>query len=202
MRICSVPPVRLCGNQPPGGRREIHTALPVITEGESGCVAHLETARRGERLVDIHPGYEAPVGETFSGGCVHKSPLDRTKVTGPSRQGALVDPPEKQHRIPGKGAAAVPYGPGNLGRGQFVACYTAKKTLTNKTVPQAPPFTQSIQMMAVMSKFRSNQISYAITLDNTCQGSPVRHRSEFVPNLCRMMADRVRVSARNGSRRG
>ena len=92
--------------------------------------------------MDIHPGYEAPVGEMFSGGCVHKSPLDRAKATGSSRREAFVDPPEKQLLIPGKGAAVVPHDPGNLGRSQFVAYDTAKKTLTSKTVPQAPPFTQ------------------------------------------------------------
>ena len=99
MRIWDISPENLCRNHLLGEHRELHAVWSVITKRKKGYATHPETVRWRGKLMALYIRHEALVDEMYSRGYAHKSPLDRSKATGSSRQNTFVDPPEKQLHI-------------------------------------------------------------------------------------------------------
>ena len=99
MRIWDLPPSKLCRNHLLGEHRELHAMWAVITEKKKGYALHPETIRWKGKLKAMYLRHNELVKEMNSRGYNHKSPLDKRKATGKSKQDVLLDVPSKQIQI-------------------------------------------------------------------------------------------------------
>ena len=99
MRIWDIPPSRLCRNHLLGEHRELHAMWVIITERKKGYSLHPETIRWKGKLKAMYLRHEELVKEMINRGYDHKSPLDKRKATGKSKQDFFVDIPSKQIQI-------------------------------------------------------------------------------------------------------
>ena len=68
----------------------------VITEQKKGYSMHPETIRWKGKLKAMYLRHEDLVKEMQCRGYMHKSPLDKSKATGKSKQDVFIDSPSKQ----------------------------------------------------------------------------------------------------------
>ena len=68
----------------------------VITEQKKGYSMHPETIRWKGKLKAMYLRHEDLVKEMQCRGYMHKSPLDKRKATGKSKQDVFIDSPSKQ----------------------------------------------------------------------------------------------------------
>jgi len=99
MRIWDIPPKKLCRNHLLGEHRELHAIWVVITEKKKGYSKHPETLRWMGKLNAMYSRHGDLVNEMNERGYVHKSPLDKRKAVGKSKQDVFVDSPSKQIQI-------------------------------------------------------------------------------------------------------
>ena len=99
MRIWDLPPSKLCRNHLLGEHRELHAIWTVITEKKKGYSLHPETIRWKGKLKAMYLRHNELVKEMNARGYNHKSPLDKRKATGKSKQDVFVDIPSKQIQI-------------------------------------------------------------------------------------------------------
>ena len=99
MRIWDISPNRLCRNHLLGEHRELHAMWTVITEKKRGYSKHPETIRWVGKLSALYLRHEQLVQEMNNRGYNHKSPLDKRKATGKSKQNIFVDTPLTQIQI-------------------------------------------------------------------------------------------------------
>jgi len=99
MRIWDLPPSKLCRNHLLGEHRELHAMWIIITENKKGYAHHPETIRWRGKLKAMYLRHEELVKELDKRGYDHKSPLDKRKATGKSKQDVFVDLPSKQIKI-------------------------------------------------------------------------------------------------------
>lgn len=99
MRIWDVSPRKLCRNHLLGEHRELHAMWSVITNNKKGYSLHPETLRWKGKLKALYSRHEELVFEMIRRGYSHKSPLDKNKATGLSKQDVFVDSPQKQVQI-------------------------------------------------------------------------------------------------------
>ena len=99
MRIWDLPPSKLCRNHLLGEHRELHAMWIIITENKKGYAHHPETIRWRGKLKAMYLRHEELVKELDKRGYNHKSPLDKRKATGKSKQDVFVDLPSKQIKI-------------------------------------------------------------------------------------------------------
>lgn len=99
MRIWDIPPNKLCRNHLLGEHRELHAMWVVLTENKKGYSKHPETIRWKGKLYAMYLRHEKLVLEMEHRGYCHKSPLDKRKATGKSKQDLFVDAPLKQIQI-------------------------------------------------------------------------------------------------------
>ena len=99
MRIWDISPKRLCRNHLLGEHRELHAIWTVITERKKGYSKHPETIRWKGKLKAMYLRHEELVKEMKDRGYHHKSPLDKRKATGKSKQDVFVDDPITQKHI-------------------------------------------------------------------------------------------------------
>ena len=99
MRIWDISPSKLCKNHLLGEHRELHAMWIVITENKKGYSKHPETMRWKGKLKAMYYRHEELVKEMHVRGYNHKSPLDKRKATGKSKQDVFVDIPSKQIQI-------------------------------------------------------------------------------------------------------
>ena len=99
MRIWDISPQYLCRNHLLGEHRELHAIWVVITEKKNGYSKHPETIRWQGKLKAMCLRHEKLVKEMTIRGYAHKSPLDKRKATGKSRQDVFVDDPAKQIQL-------------------------------------------------------------------------------------------------------
>ena len=99
MRIWDISPKRLCRNHLLGEHRELHAMWVVITEKKKGYSKHPETIRWKGKLKAMYLRHEELVKEMNCRGYTHKSPLDKRKAKGKSKQDIFVDIPSKQIQI-------------------------------------------------------------------------------------------------------
>ena len=96
MRIWDISPKKLCRNHLLGEHRELHAMWTVITEQKKGYSMHPETIRWKGKLKAMYLRHEDLVKEMHHRGYLHKSPLDKRKATGKSKQDIFIDIPSKQ----------------------------------------------------------------------------------------------------------
>lgn len=99
MRIWDISPSKLCRNHLLGEHRELHAMWTVITEKKRGYSKHPETIRWVGKLSALYLRHERLVQEMKNRGYNHKSPLDKRKATGKSKQDVFVDTPTNQIKI-------------------------------------------------------------------------------------------------------
>ena len=99
MRIWDILPNKLCKNHLLGEHRELHAIWVVITEKKKGYFMHPETIRWKGKLKALYIRHEELVKEMNRRGYMHKSPLDKRKATGKSKQDFFIDIPSKQIEI-------------------------------------------------------------------------------------------------------
>ncbi len=86
MRVWDVPPKELCDRHLLGEHRELHAVWTILTKNRGGYRRHPETLRWEGRLAALYRRHERLVREMGARGFRHRSPLDRTRATGASRQ--------------------------------------------------------------------------------------------------------------------
>ena len=99
MRIWDITPSKLCRNHLLGEHRELHAMWTIITESKKGYLMHPGTIRWKGKLKVMYLRHEELVAEMVKRGYNHRSPLDKRKATGKSKQDIFVDRPEKQAQI-------------------------------------------------------------------------------------------------------
>ena len=99
MRIWDISPKNLCKNHLLGEHRELHAIWTVITEKKKGYSNHPETNRWKGKLLALYMRHDELVKEMDRRGYSHKSPLDKRKASGKSKQDVFVDLPTKQFQI-------------------------------------------------------------------------------------------------------
>ena len=99
MRIWDISPDKLCRNHLLGEHREIHAIWAVITEKKKGYSMHPETIRWKGKLRAVYLRHEELIREMNHRGYAHKSPLDKRRVKGKSKQDVFVDIPSRQIQI-------------------------------------------------------------------------------------------------------
>jgi hypothetical protein len=99
MRIWDISPKKLCRNHLLGEHRELHAIWTVITEKKKGYSKHPETLRWVGKLNAMYSRHEDLVEEMINRGYRHKSPLDKRKAVGKSKQDVFVDSPFRQIQI-------------------------------------------------------------------------------------------------------
>lgn len=99
MRIWDITPKRLCRNHLLGEHRELHVMWVVITEKKKGYSKHPETIRWKGKLKAMYLRHEELVKEMNHRGYHHKSPLDKRKGIGKSKQDIFVDLHSEQIEI-------------------------------------------------------------------------------------------------------
>lgn len=99
MRIWDITPKNLCRNHLLGEHRELHAIWVIITENKKGYSNHPETLRWIGKLHALYQRHTELVKEMECRGYIHKSPLDKKKATGKSKQNFFVDLPSKQIQI-------------------------------------------------------------------------------------------------------
>jgi hypothetical protein len=99
MRIWDIAPGNLCRNHLLGEHRELHAIWIIITERKKGYSNHPETLRWIGKLQALYRRHNLLVKEMEQRGYPHKSPLNKRKATGKSKQDVFVDLPSKQIKI-------------------------------------------------------------------------------------------------------
>jgi hypothetical protein len=97
MRIWDISPKKLCRNHLLG--EHSHAMWAVITEKKKGYSKHPETLRWVGKLNAMYSRHEDLVEEMINRGYRHKSPLDKRKAVGKSKQDVFVDSPFRQIQI-------------------------------------------------------------------------------------------------------
>jgi len=99
MRIWDLSPRLLCRNHLLGEHNELHAIWSVITGGRKGYARHPEVMRWRGRLRALSARHDRIVEEMVRRGWNHRSPLDRRKATGSSRQTCMVNSLAEQRKI-------------------------------------------------------------------------------------------------------
>ena len=99
MRIWDISPKCLCRSHLLGEHRELHAIWTIITERKKGYSKHPETIRWQGKLKAMYLRHEELVKEMKDRGYEHKSPLEKRKATGKSKQDVFIDVPLEQIQI-------------------------------------------------------------------------------------------------------
>ena len=99
MRIWDISPAKLCTNHLLGEHRELHAMWTIITENKKGYSQHPETLRWKGKLNAMYYRHDKLVQEMIRRGYSHKSPLDKRKAKGKSKQDYFIDSPLEQIQI-------------------------------------------------------------------------------------------------------
>ena len=99
MRIWDISPNNLCRSHLLAEHRELHAIWSIITKNKMGYSNHPETLRWKGKLRAMYLRHEELVKEMHIRGYNHKSPLDKRKAIGRSKQDVFVDIPSKQIQI-------------------------------------------------------------------------------------------------------
>ncbi len=99
MRIWDISPKKLCTNHLLGEHRELHAMWTIITENKKGYSRHPETLRWIGKLKALYARHESLVDEMIHRGYSHKSPLDKRRAVGKTKQDIFIDSPSTQIQI-------------------------------------------------------------------------------------------------------
>lgn len=101
MRVWDVEPRKLCRKHLLGEHRELHGLWNILTvhNGQGGYANHPETKRWVGKLKALYLRHEKLVSEMESRGYKHRSPLDKNKATGSSRQTQYIDSIQEQMKL-------------------------------------------------------------------------------------------------------
>lgn len=99
MRIWDIPPSKLCRKHLLGEHRELHALWSVISQNKRGYSHHPETKRWAGKLSALYTRHDALVAEMERRNYIHRSPLDKNKATGSSKQTMLINSIEEQKQL-------------------------------------------------------------------------------------------------------
>ncbi|HEX6559239.1 MAG TPA: pyrimidine dimer DNA glycosylase/endonuclease V [Longimicrobiales bacterium] len=99
MRIWDVDPGLLCRQHLLGEHRELHGLWNILVYNKTGYSRHPETKRWVGKLPALFKRHDALVEEMQRRGYAHRTPLDRSLVSGREIQDTFLDTPERQLEI-------------------------------------------------------------------------------------------------------
>ncbi|MDP8212768.1 MAG: pyrimidine dimer DNA glycosylase/endonuclease V [Candidatus Zapsychrus exili] len=99
MRIWDITPQKLCRSHLLGEHRELHAIWSILTNNKKGYSKHPETLRWGGKLNALFLRHEDLVKEIERRGYNYRSPLDKRKASGLSKQDIFVNSVKEQKEI-------------------------------------------------------------------------------------------------------
>jgi len=96
MRIWDLPPSCLCRQHLLGEHRELHALWSILINKKKGYSRHPETLRWRGKLAALYRRHEELKAEMACRGYRHKTPLDKRRACGLSRQDEFLQTAESQ----------------------------------------------------------------------------------------------------------